>query len=130
MTDSGGGQNSNHVDIALPVLTGELKAATVGRAPGEPVTQGIGTKSTLTPCGRERGWCDLLSLGAKTRISQLKFQQIATVCKVADLEVFQRPFWIWKHIHVQKVHVYEVYAHEMHAYEVHASEVHAPETCP
>jgi hypothetical protein len=48
---------------------------------------------------------DLLSLGAKTRISQLKAQQIATVCKVGNLEGFPKPFWIWKHIHVHKVHV-------------------------
>src|ERR1700756_5617856 len=50
-----------------------------------------------------------------------------TDCKVGDLEVSPRPFWIWKHIHVHKVHVYEVYAHEVHAYEVYAFEVHACE---
>jgi hypothetical protein len=63
----------------------------------------------------------------RTRISQLKSQQIATVCRVGDLEVFPRPFWIWKHIHVHKVHVYKVYAHEVHAYELHAHMVHACE---
>jgi hypothetical protein len=63
----------------------------------------------------------------KTRISQLKSQQIATVCKVGDLEVFPKPFWIWKHIHAHKVHVYEVYAHEVRAYELHAHKVHTHE---
>src|ERR1700733_12614296 len=42
-----------------------------------------------------------------------------TVCKVGDLEVSPKPFWIWKHIHVHKV-----YAHEVHAYELHAHKVH------
>jgi hypothetical protein len=50
-----------------------------------------------------------------------------TICKVGDLEVSPKPFWIWKLIHVLKVHVYEVYAHEVHAHEVHACEVHAYE---
>ena len=50
-----------------------------------------------------------------------------TVCKVGDLEVSSKPFWIWKHIHVHKIHVYEVYAHEVHAHEVHACEVHVHE---
>jgi hypothetical protein len=31
------------------------------------------------------------------------------VCKVGDLEVSPKSFWIWKHIHVHKEHVYEVY---------------------
>ena len=51
----------------------------------------------------------------------------STVCKVGDLEVPPKPFWVWRHIHVHKVHVYEVYAHEVHAYELHAREVHARE---
>ena len=50
-----------------------------------------------------------------------------TVCKMGDLEVFPKPSWIWKHIHVHKVHVHEVYAHEVHAYELHAHKVHTHE---
>jgi hypothetical protein len=55
-----------------------------------------------------------------------------TVCKVGDLEVSPKPFWIWKHIHVHKIHVYELHAYkvlagEVHAYEVYAGEVHAYE---
>jgi hypothetical protein len=46
---------------------------------------------------------------------------------VGDLEVFPKPFWIWKHIHVHKVRVYEVCAHEVHAYEIYAYEIHALE---
>jgi hypothetical protein len=61
-----------------------------------------------------------------------------TVCKVGDLEVSPKSFWIWKHIHVREtharemhayeVHAHEVYLHEMHARKMHAREVHAHET--
>jgi hypothetical protein len=50
-----------------------------------------------------------------------------TFCKMGDLEVSPKPFWIWKHIHVHKIHVYEVYAHEVHTYELYAHKVHTHE---
>src|SRR2546421_8287140 len=53
-----------------------------------------------------------------------------TVCKMGDLEVFPKPFWIWKHIHAHEVHACEVHAHEVHAREVHIYEVHTMRCTP
>ena len=85
---------------------------------------GIRTKS-IFPCGGPIGTFHLLA--QKLVFCNSDLDKSTTVCKVGDLEVSPRPFWIWKHIHVHKVHVYGVYAHEVHAYEVHAHEVHACE---
>ena len=64
---------------------------------------------------------------AKLVFCNSNLNKSTTVCKVGDLEVPAKPFWIWKHIRVHKVHVYEMYAHEVHAYEVHAHKAHARE---
>ena len=86
-----------------------------------PLRWPIGTAGAMAADG------GLLSLSAKTRIHNSDLNKSTTVCKVGDLEVSPKPFWIWKHIHVHKVHVYEVYAHEVRAHEINAHEVHASE---